>query len=102
MPAVVYSDKQRKESNGIPGEMYVAWDIPDRKHPVTGRTYSSFEIKQRTFVHELGNILSYMLTKDYNYFASKNGVPHEFNKNDKPDYDTGAALEECVFGDMVP
>ncbi len=60
-------------------------------------------IKQKTYVHELGNILSLFLTGDADYFGEPGGVPYA-PKPDQKDKDTGAALEKCVFDtpQMVP
>jgi hypothetical protein len=97
-PESVYSDKERQANNGIPGIIYIANNITDRTVTVDGKTYSftAEEIKQKAYVHELGNILSYILTGDGDYFGEKGGVPLAVDPK-RTDKDTGAALEKCVF-----
>jgi YD repeat-containing protein len=98
----VYPENVFDEPNKIPGIINVASDIEDQNNPTTGQTVTAFELEQRTFVHELGNILSLRLSGNGRDFGDPNGVPHAWNKKLKGDDDAGAKLEKCVFGNMVP
>jgi hypothetical protein len=53
----------------------------------------SLDELRRTFFHELGNILSKSLTGDAKAYGDPNGLMI----GGKPDYDTGARLEKCIF-----
>lgn len=90
------NDYATAEKNGfIPGEIYIANDITEKT--VNGKTFSAYEIRQKAYVHELGNALSFMLTGDGEYFGDPNGIPSAANPAAPGDKDTGAALEKCVY-----
>jgi hypothetical protein len=60
--------------------------------------YGGLELFQRTYVHELGNNLSRRISGDGKTFGDPQGI---MNVNGgKPDFDTGANLERCVFGNV--
>ena len=73
------------------GTVYIASDLYAR---------ISLEEKQRTYFHEMGNILSgQRATTPKGYpDARAFGDPRGIGKN--PDYDTGARLEKCIFGSV--
>jgi hypothetical protein len=73
--------------------------INDVTDPATGRTVKAEDIKQRTYVHELGNLLSRKLTGSGRAFGTIGGIKGVMTS---PDPDTGARLEKCVFGDVFP
>src|SRR6185312_2445933 len=72
---------------------------------ISNQNIHSFEDGQRTYVHELGNYLSTKIVYwdpanslygSLDYFGDPNGI--KLSPNVKLDYDSGAALEECMFG----
>ena len=99
--ASFHGDERRFGPNGT---LYIASDIPDWRDPTTGRTVTSFELKQRTYVHELGNLLSRRISPDGSAqtFGASGGIKHATDPEKEPDTDTGANLEDCVFGNMYP
>ena len=75
----------------------------------TGATVSAFELGQRAYVHELGNYLSSKIVNwdpanslygNIDYFGDPMGITGRNGTG--PDFDTGAALEKCVFKDVFP
>jgi hypothetical protein len=81
----------------------IANDLTAYKSPSGQVLVSSTELKQRTYVHELGNYLSGLIAGgDGYYFGRKGGVPHALDNTLDPDFDTGANLESCVFGSQKP
>jgi hypothetical protein len=59
---------------------------------------ANYPIEQinRIFAHELGNILSYKLSKSGYTYGDPNGIGAGFK-----DKDTGAKLEKCIFGNVT-
>jgi len=95
-------------SKVIPGTtalwIFIANDISDMTIMIDGKSVhvSGHEVRQRTYVHELGNYLSAMIAKgDARFFGDPAGVAQAGNPSNL-DYDTGANLERCVWGDMKP
>jgi RHS repeat-associated protein len=86
------------------GTVSIASDIHNEFRVKDGVEYhiSAFELYQRTYVHELGNLLSSRISQhsDMTTFGDPNGIPGFFGAT--PDRDTGANLERCVFGNVVP
>jgi hypothetical protein len=84
--------------------IFIANDITDTSYISNGKSVSvsATEIKQRTYVHELGNYLSASIANgDGRYFGDPNGIPQDSDPSSK-DFDTGANLERCVWGNMRP
>jgi hypothetical protein len=84
--------------------IFIANDVTAAQITVNNKqiTISARELKQRTYVHELGNYLSGVLTNNLRYFGDPNGIKHEGDLSADPDFDTGANLENCVWGNMRP
>jgi hypothetical protein len=61
---------------------------------------ASMEDRAHSYVHELGNILSYKASGSYTKYGDPNGVyyPQFGNTVGYKDYDSGANFERCVFG----
>jgi len=58
------------------------------------------ELYYRTYAHELGNVLSEMYTGSVFTFGARDGITGIGGSG--PDYDTGAKLEDCIFGNVSP
>ena len=82
---------------GINSELW-SQDVTDYTREVLD---SIFEDQARTFIHELGNILSYRATKtkttpgSYDKFGDPKGIGSGYK-----DTDSGAKVELCVFGSV--
>jgi hypothetical protein len=93
-----YGDENRYGPNGT---LHIANNLTDVLNPSTGNVaLSKFEVYQRTYVHELGNLLARKITGNPLEFGNPSGIAG--NLGSSPDTDTGAALEECVFGNVSP
>jgi hypothetical protein len=88
------------ENRGRFGTLRIANDIPDIFSPQLRRTVTSDEIAQRTYAHELGNLLSRRYGNgSERTFGDPNG---RVGVSGIRDYDTGSRLEECIFGNIAP
>ena len=68
------------------GTVYIAQEL---------YTAISQDERNRTYFHELGNILSAQITGDARHFGDPNGIGIHYK-----DPDTGARLEKCIFGSV--
>jgi hypothetical protein len=96
--ASFYGDATRFGPNGT---VYMASDLASY---AASTVITAFELGQRTYVHEFGNLLSRRISADGSAktFGVSGGVPHAGDSSLRPDDDTGANLEKCVFGNMYP
>ncbi len=90
-------------TDGKTGTIYIATDL--RGVPLNnGRQVSAEEQFFRTYAHELGNHLSWLYTENPAAFGIKGGIRGQavaFGiSTGETDEDTGARLEECIWGDV--
>jgi len=85
---------------GPNGTVHIGGDITDFSN--SQGSVGAFELKERTYVHELGNILSRRISPDSSgtTFGDPSGISGSLGSG--ADYDTGAKLEQCVFGNVAP
>jgi len=96
-----YGLSQAQDVNlGPNGTVHIGGDITDFSNSLG--SVGAFELKERTYVHELGNILSRRISPDSSgkTFGDPNGISGRLGSG--ADDDTGAKLEQCVFGDVAP
>jgi RHS repeat-associated protein len=91
-------------NNGPRGTVAIANDtFKGVDMTLPGNKETVFDSDAHAYTHELGNILSYKVSKtrrtagDYNKYGDPNGIANSGGYKDK---DTGAALEKCVFGTL--
>ena len=82
--------------NGRYGTIHIASNLPGW-HTTTGQTISVQENYFRTYAHELGNLLSARYTGDGNTHGIRAGIMGAVSGSIL-DFDTGARLESCIFG----
>lgn len=99
-------------TQGTNGTIKIANDIRDFTLP-DGTVLSAEEYQMRTYAHEFGNLLSGRITGDLSLGAETygSGDPKLRDEPIRPpvkglatgaDWDAGARLEECIFGNMRP
>lgn len=64
----------------------------------TGQVVSARENWFRTYAHELANNLSHRYTGDGQTHGTRQGILGDVRGSTLTDYDTGARLEKCMFG----
>ncbi len=85
--------------SGRYGTVRIASNLPSWI-TTTGKTISVQENYFRTYAHELGNLLSARYTGDGNTHGTRQGILGAVSGNIR-DFDTGARLEECIFGNSA-
>jgi hypothetical protein len=78
------------------GTLIIASDLQGRRTQ-SGQTISAREEWHRVYAHELGNVLSSRYTGNGWTHGTREGIIGDVSGWIK-DYDTGARLEKCIFG----
>jgi hypothetical protein len=81
---------------GKNGTLVIASDLPGWTLR-SGGVISSRENWFRTYAHELGNNLSHRYTGHWWTHGTRQGIVGDVSGSIK-DHDTGARMEECIFG----
>jgi len=85
--------------SGRHGTIHIASNLPVWT-TTTGQIISTQENYLGTYAHELGNLLSARYTGDGNTHGTRQGILGAVSGNIR-DFDTGARLESCIFGNSA-
>jgi len=99
MGAQGYINDKTDPTNGRYGTIHIASGLPSWT-TTKGQTISVQENYFRVYAHELGNLLSARHTGDGNTHGTRAGIVGAVSGNIL-DYDTGARLESCIFGNAA-
>jgi hypothetical protein len=99
MGAQGYENDRSDLTNGRYGTIHIASGLPSWTTQ-SGQTISVQENYFRVYAHELGNLLSGRYTGDGNTYGTRAGIVGAVSGNIL-DYDTGARLETCIFGNAA-
>ncbi len=89
----------RGEPNGT---LWIANDLTAKLDSNNNVVSSKYNQYQRTYVHEFGNKLSREISANGSArtFGNPKGIAGQLSTDS--DNDTGARLEKCVFGNVIP